>query len=185
MGGVDKGLVSLHQQRLIEHVIARVEPQVGEILISANRSHPEYLGYGYPVLADSLSDYQGPLSGINEGLKACSTPWMMVVPCDSPRPPRQLAQRLYNAVLNTRHRAAIAHDGRYLQPAFNLLHRELQPLLQDYLDSGGRKLGYWLRQLDHVIVDFSDQPACFTNLNTPDQLVQFEVNPNNNIEHRD
>ena len=37
MNGVDKGLVTLQNKPLIAHVITRLEPQVDEILINANR----------------------------------------------------------------------------------------------------------------------------------------------------
>lgn len=174
MGGVDKGLVALHQQRLVEHVLTRVRPQVSKLMISANRSLCEYQDFGYPVLQDLLEDFQGPLSGINEGLKHCTTPWLLVTPCDSPAVATDLGQRLSQAILKDNSRAAIAHDGRYLQPAFNLLHRDLQPSLQTYLDNGGRKLGQWLHQQSPSVVDFSDQPDSFINLNSPEQLEQFE-----------
>ncbi|MEH6472857.1 MAG: molybdenum cofactor guanylyltransferase MobA [Halopseudomonas sp.] len=172
MGGADKGLVDLQQARLIEHVLNRITPQVSHVMISANRNQPEYQRYGFPVLTDRLDGFQGPLSGIAEGLTEVETPWLVVVPCDSPRLPRDLAQRL-SAPINDQVLAAIAHDGQYLQPAFNLLHRSLLPSLRSYLDGEGRKLGQWLRQQDPVIVDFSDQPSSFINLNSAEQLKQF------------
>ncbi|RDE24126.1 molybdenum cofactor guanylyltransferase MobA [Motiliproteus coralliicola] len=175
MGGVDKGLVALQHQRLVEHVLTRVRPQVDQIIISANRSLTQYQDYGYPVLQDQLEGFQGPLSGINEGLKHCTTDWLLVAPCDSPALPTDLASRLGQAIEQQQSRAAIAHDGRYLQPAFSLLHRELQPSLQAYLNAGGRKLGQWLHQQNPSIVDFSDQPDSFINLNSPEQLAQFQL----------
>lgn len=174
MGGADKGLVDLHRRRMIDHVLERIRPQVSRIMISANRSHPEYIGYGYPVLADSRADFQGPLAGIAEGLQQLTTPWLLVVPCDSPQLPLDLAQRLSEGADAAASRVAIAHDGKYLQPAFNLIHRDLLPNLQQYLDDGGRKLAHWLRQQQPAVVNFSDQPDSFINLNTTEQLEQFE-----------
>ncbi|MFT5722876.1 MAG: molybdopterin-guanine dinucleotide biosynthesis protein A [Motiliproteus sp.] len=174
MGGMDKGLLGLEQQPLIEHVLQRVQPQVGHILISANRNQSDYRRYGVPVLTDRLADYQGPLSGIAEGLRQVTTPWLLVVPCDSPQLPPDLAERLAQAVSLTSPLAAIAHDGRYLQPAFNLVHQSLLPSLDFYLEGGGRKLGHWLQQQQPAIVDFSDQPQSFINLNAPEQLQAFK-----------
>ena len=57
LGGVDKGLVPLHGRPLIEHVIDALRPQVGALLISANRNHDIYASYGYPVVADVMGDY--------------------------------------------------------------------------------------------------------------------------------
>ncbi|MEH6822702.1 MAG: molybdenum cofactor guanylyltransferase MobA [Motiliproteus sp.] len=177
MGGADKGLLDLELSRLIEHVLNRVQPQVGPIMISANRNQPEYRRYGFPVLTDQRAGYQGPLSGIVEGLQQLTTPWLLVVPCDSPQLPTDLAERLVQAVTADASLVAIAHDGHYLQPAFNLIHRSLLPSLQRYLEEGGRKLGYWLRQHQPSIVDFSDQPHSFINLNSPEQLDSFNTRP--------
>ncbi|MCC6212287.1 MAG: NTP transferase domain-containing protein, partial [Burkholderiales bacterium] len=38
MGGVDKGLQLLHGKSMVEHVLARLAPQVDEILINANQN---------------------------------------------------------------------------------------------------------------------------------------------------
>ncbi|MFT6915654.1 MAG: molybdopterin-guanine dinucleotide biosynthesis protein A [Motiliproteus sp.] len=177
MGGMDKGLLGLEQQPLIEHVLQRIHPQVDHILISANRNQSDYRRYGFPVLTDRLADYQGPLSGISEGLRQSTTPWLLVVPCDSPQLPTDLAERLAQAVTATSRLAAIAHDGRYLQPAFSLVHRSLLSSLELYLDGGGRKLGHWLQLQQPAIVDFGDQPDSFINLNAPEQLQAFKFQP--------
>ncbi len=175
MSGADKGLVDLNQRRMIDYVLDRIRPQVSQIMISANRSQADYQGYDYPVLNDQLADFQGPLAGIAEGLKHCSTPWLLVVPCDSPQLPLALAQRLADGIGAATGPLAVAHDGQYLQPAFCLLHQQLQPLLQQYIGSGGRKLGQWLRQQQPAIIDFSDQPESFININTAEQLHRFET----------
>ena len=174
MGGVDKGLVDLEQQRLIEHVLNRIRPQVGPIMISANRNHAEYQHYGYPVLQDKHADYQGPLSGIAEGLQKLTTAWLLVVPCDSPQLPTDLVSRLYQAVIKDTSLASIAHNGDYLQPAFNLIHASLLPSLLHYLKADDRKLAHWLRQHQPSIVDFSDQPESFININSSEQLSKFQ-----------
>lgn len=174
MNGADKGLVAVHRRRMIEHVLERIRPQVDRVMISANRNHPEYQGYGLPVLADQRDDFQGPLAGIAEGLQQLATPWLVVVPCDSPQLPLDLAQRLCDGVQSTPSRVAIAHDGQHLQPAFNLIHQDLLPSLRQYLDGDGRKLGHWLRQQQPAVVDFSDQPESFINLNSSEQLERFQ-----------
>ncbi len=38
MGGIDKGLVDLGGKPMIEHVLAALRPQVGRLLINANRN---------------------------------------------------------------------------------------------------------------------------------------------------
>ena len=46
MGGVDKGLVLLDGKPLVAHVLARLAPQVGPILINANQNAERYAAFG-------------------------------------------------------------------------------------------------------------------------------------------
>ena len=50
MGGVDKGLVELDGQPMVAHVLARLAPQVGDVLINANQNLERYAAFGYPVV---------------------------------------------------------------------------------------------------------------------------------------
>jgi molybdopterin-guanine dinucleotide biosynthesis protein A len=63
MDGKDKGLVELANRPLIEYVITAIKPQVGSIILNANRNQQQYAVYGYPVITDALDDFQGPLAG--------------------------------------------------------------------------------------------------------------------------
>ncbi len=102
MGGVDKGLQLLRGQPLVEHAIARLQPQVGSIAISANRNADLYRRYGFPVYGDHGDSpeptFAGPLAGIATGLAAVSTDWMLIVPCDAPRFPLDLADAFIEAL---------------------------------------------------------------------------------------
>jgi len=54
-GGVDKGLHVYRQKQLIEHCIERIQPQVDQIIISANRNISQYQRYGFEVVSDDSS----------------------------------------------------------------------------------------------------------------------------------
>ena len=69
LGGQDKGLVNYKDKKLIQHVLDRIEPQVGDIIINANRNQDDYAKFDYPVISDELSDFQGPLAGFLTGMK--------------------------------------------------------------------------------------------------------------------
>src|SRR5882724_8940867 len=74
MGGVDKGLQKHQGVPLAMHAMLRLAPQVGEVMINANRNLAAYESMGVPVWPDALSDYPGPLAGWLAGLEHCSTP---------------------------------------------------------------------------------------------------------------
>ncbi|MDP2253153.1 MAG: NTP transferase domain-containing protein, partial [Thiobacillus sp.] len=59
MGGADKGLIDYRGRPLVEWALAALAPQVGEILISANRNLDLYAAYGHRVLPDTMPDFPG------------------------------------------------------------------------------------------------------------------------------
>jgi molybdenum cofactor guanylyltransferase len=169
MGGVDKGLVEFNGRPLIEHVIAAISPQVRTLMINANRNLVQYQRFGYPVIADSLNDYQGPLAGFLAAMAVAQTADIVTVPCDGPLLADDLVARLLAARERDQAEIAVAHDGHRLQPVYALIPVSLQPSLQAYLQGGDRKIDLWYAQHRIATADFSDLPATFVNINTEEE----------------
>jgi molybdopterin-guanine dinucleotide biosynthesis protein A len=167
MGGEDKGFVELAGRPMVEHVLDALRPQVGSVLINANRNLDRYAGYGYRVVPDALEGYMGPLAGVASALPHSSTEFLLTVPCDAPLVAADLAGRLLDACEADDADLAVASDGRRLQPVFLLLRARVAPSLQSYLAGGGRKVDAWFACLRVAQVDFSDEPDCFVNVNEP------------------
>jgi molybdopterin-guanine dinucleotide biosynthesis protein A len=171
LGGVDKGLQPWRGRALVDHAIARLAPQVRELMISANRNEATYASRGARVLADASDDFPGPLAGILAGLRACATPWLAVVPCDSPQLPTDLVDRLARGVGEKR--GAVVRRGERLEPVCCLLSAALADDLERYLAEGGRKVEGWVaRHAAPVPFDRFDDGASFANINTPDDLAR-------------
>ena len=170
MGGVDKGLSLLGGEPLVEHIIRRLAPQVGRLIINANQNHDIYAGFGYPVVGDRIEGHAGPLAGLEAGLATCTTPYLLTVPCDSPFLPADLVSRL--AACLTAHKAsiAVARTGEQLHPVFSLIRSDELPELQAFINAGGRRMEAWLRRLCWAPCPFDDCPEAFANINTPDEL---------------
>lgn len=169
LGGADKGLVMLDGQPLVAHVLARLVPQVDEVLISANRNLERYRTFGHRVVEDQVSGFAGPLAGLHAGLCAATRPLVLSVPCDVPHLPGDLAIRLLQGLHATNAEAAVARAGGRLHPVFCLCRRELSQDLESFLRNGGRRFREWLETVDCTVVDFM-QPECFANINTPEDL---------------
>ena len=169
MGGVDKGLQNHHGIPLALHALMRLQPQVGHVLINANRNLSAYESMGVPVWPDPMADYPGPLAGWLAGLEHCETPYLLTVPCDSPNFPLDLALRLAAALVDADADIAMAatvEDGRQqVQPVFCLLKSGLIESLVAYLNAGERKIDRWTAQHHCATVRFED-PAAFANANT-------------------
>ena len=174
MGCVDKGLISLKNKPLIQHVISRLQPQTNEILINANREIAQYEAFGLPVLQDENAEFLGPLAGICLGLKHAKHEFVLSVPCDSPLLPLDLAARLYNGMLESLADIAVASSGGDVHPVFCLMKKSVLPSLLAYIVSGERKVSAWQKSLNYIEVDFSDNSQAFTNLNTFDDLADLE-----------
>lgn len=174
MGGEDKGLVVVAGRPLVAYVLDALKPQVGTMLINANRNRADYASLGCPVIADDLEGYQGPMAGFASAMAAVQTRYVLTVPCDGPRLPLDLAERLYRELRGVGAELAVAHDGERLQSVHALLHTGLLPDLRAYLDGGDRKVDLWYARHSMAIIDFSDQPEAFQNVNTPAECARLE-----------
>ncbi len=163
MGGVDKGLQLLDGRPLVSHVIARLAPQAGKLLISANRNLDAYAAFGHPALTDPPGlEFAGPLAGMLAGLAAIpDDAWLLTAPCDCPRLPPDLAERLL-AQAET-HGLAFAQADRE-HPTHALLHARLRAPLAAHLQGGGRAVLRWMLAQPHGVAHFDDE-AAFANLN--------------------
>ncbi len=168
MGGRDKGLLPYGNVPLIGHVLDAIRPQVGAVLISANRNREQYQRLGFPVIADPLADFQGPLAGFLAGLENMHTPYLLTLPCDGPIIVGDLAQRLAAGLGGAGAQIAVAHDGQRLQPVYALLHQDVVSDLRLFLQQGDRKIDRWYPRNHWISVDFSDVPEQFRNINTPE-----------------
>ncbi|RUM80000.1 MAG: molybdenum cofactor guanylyltransferase [Candidatus Thioglobus sp.] len=166
MQGEDKGLILLNDKPLIGYVADVVNSKVVRLLISANRNIDAYQKYG-EVISDKLSDFQGPLAGIVKAMSVVSTPYLLVLPCDSPLVNEIVIDRLIQCMVNKDMDICVADDGSYIHPTFAIMKTSLKDNLLAFLDSGERKLGLWIEQNNFQKVDFSDQPKVFINLNNP------------------
>lgn len=171
--GVDKGLVELQGRPMVQHAIERLAPQVAAVLVNANRSPQTYARFGWPVLADAVGGFAGPLAGLSAGLDAAYTPWVVTVPCDSPFLPTDLVSRLASALADSGAPIAMARAGGHVQPVFAMVSRALADDLHDFLQAGGRKIDLWTARHGAVEVDFDDA-AAFSNINTPQELSRHE-----------
>jgi molybdopterin-guanine dinucleotide biosynthesis protein A len=182
MGGADKGLQNFNGMPLALHTLLRLQPQVGAVMINANRNLAAYESFGAPVWPDVLPDFAGPLAGFLTGLERCETPWLMTVPCDTPLFPTDLVERLARAAQCENAEIAMAggleQDGQVRpQPVFCLLRVDLLESLVRFTNAGRRKVDAWTALHKTAIVRFDetgDDPRAFYNANTLAELHQLE-----------
>ena len=185
MGGIDKGLQNFNGVPLALHTLLRLSPQVGEVMINANRNLSVYESFGVPVWPDAagLGEYSGPLAGFLTGMERCETPYLLTVPCDTPLFSEHLVERLTQAMAQEDADIAVVSapekDGQLrAQPVFCLMRVSLLESLMLFTTTGGRKIDAWTAQHKTVLVPFnlpSDDPRSFFNANTLAELHQLEA----------
>jgi len=175
MGGVDKGLQPLHGKAMVQHVLARLAPQVDEIVINANQNLERYGALGHRVVSDRVGGFAGPLAGLHAGLEAIAHPLAVTVPCDSPFLPSDLVARLREHL--GANDLAVAKTGDQPHPVFALVRRSVMGNLEAFLAGGGRKIDAWYASLKVIEVAFDDEADAFRNINTLQELGEIGTDP--------
>ncbi len=175
MNNRDKGLIGFKGQPMVSYAIAAMNAVADQTIINANRNIAEYQAFSLPVVSDQTDSFDGPLAGVLTAMIFAETGVLMVMPCDSPLVKTEHLQKL----LSTREAAdadvAVAFDGERLHPVFLAIKVALMPSLQDYLQSGQRKIDTWIQKHKLVKADFSAEPEIFININSLAELSDLEA----------
>lgn len=171
--GVNKALTTFDGQPMVAHVIKRLQPQVGKLVLNVNQDQTLFEAFGLPLISDAVGGFAGPLAGLHAGLSQADTDWVITAPCDSPFVPLDLVARLSEAADQQGAQLAVVSTGGRSQPVFTLVQRSLTDNLAAFLADGGRKIDTWYAPLAVAIVPFEDADS-FRNINTPEDLARFE-----------
>ena len=186
MGGGDKGLLSLAGKPMLGHVICRLTPQVGTIIINANGNPKRFASFGLPVVADTIGGFVGPLAGVLAGMRwsAANAPaaqWIVTAAGDAPLLPRDLVSQLRAAIDGRPRSIALAQSNGELHPVIGLWPVALADDLEKQLHAGVRKVLHWTDRHGTVPVPFPPARVCgididpFFNANTPQELDQLRA----------
>jgi molybdopterin-guanine dinucleotide biosynthesis protein A len=159
MGGGDKGLLELAGKPMLGHVIDRLSPQVGSMVINANGDPSRFAAFGLPVVADTVSGFVGPLAGVLAGMRwsaayASTARWIVTVAGDAPMLPLDLVSRLTAAVATRGTAIALARSAGEVHPVIGLWPVALADDLESALEDGVRKVLHWTDRHGTVEVDF-------------------------------
>jgi molybdopterin-guanine dinucleotide biosynthesis protein A len=168
--GFDKAFAPLAGRPLVNHVAARLQPQVDALFVNANGDPTRFAGIGCAVVADAGPRPDvGPLAGIAAALdyaQRLGVEWLATAPCDAPFLPLDLVARLAAAAEQRRARLAVAASANGLEPMFALWSTALAREVDAALAKGeGSPRGLFAR-LGAAEARFDDAEA-FANLNTP------------------
>jgi molybdopterin-guanine dinucleotide biosynthesis protein A len=176
MGGGDMSRHSLAGIRLIDRAMARLAPQVGRVVVSANGNADGLPPPGMPVVEDGAAAGRGPLSGILAGLRWTAAEMggdamLVSVPADTPFLPLGLVPRLLEARRNGSAEIAVAASAGRIHHAVAAWPAGLADALEDWLQSQENSaVRLFLAARRTVTVDFAAPYDPFFNVNTPEDL---------------
>jgi molybdopterin-guanine dinucleotide biosynthesis protein A len=180
MGGGDKALLPLGGEPLLARVIARLGPQVAEIVLNANGDPARFARFGLPVVADTVAGFAGPLAGVLAGMRwAAARGYTHVASAaaDTPFFPADLVARLREAAESSGQPIALAatndpERGLTEHPTFGLWPVSLADNLEEALTVGHlRKVIVWTSRHGAARAVFDDAGGYpFFNVNTPGDM---------------
>jgi molybdopterin-guanine dinucleotide biosynthesis protein A len=171
---------------MLAHVICRLAPQVGRVVINANGDPARFDAFGLPVVPDTIGGFVGPLAGVLAGMRwaAANTPearWVVTAAGDAPLLPSDLVERLLKAISKRPGAIALAQSHGELHPVIGLWPVALAQDLEEQLRGGVRKVLDWTDKHGTVPVPFPPAHVCgididpFFNANTPQELDQLRA----------
>jgi molybdopterin-guanine dinucleotide biosynthesis protein A len=166
MGFKDKGLLEFNGKKLIEFVSKLAHSVSQKVIISCNQNFDFYKNYG-EIVKDEIDNFQGPLAGISSGLKKTTSEYAIILAVDSPNIDTSVIQNLVEN-MDKKTDICVAFDGENIHPTIMLLRTNLKNNLDEFLKSGERKLGFWIRQnkFKKVLID----EKLLININYPNDL---------------
>lgn len=178
MGGAVKALMPLGDKLLLGHVIDRVKPQVDKLLLSVQRPSEAFKAFGLPQITDREPD-GGPLGGLLAAMQETGpdSDWLLLVPCDAPFIPSDLAVKLLGCALACARPVAVVCFESEIQPTFSIWSRNVLPRLQyAVLEKGMAGIKQFLGVIEYAELDWpSSEPSPFFNINDQDALLEADV----------
>jgi molybdopterin-guanine dinucleotide biosynthesis protein A len=178
MGGLVKANLPLAGTTLLRHVIDRVAPQVGRLVLSVAAAAPEFEYTGLEQVVDPRPGHNGPLGGLLSALQwiSGSYEWLLLVPCDAPFLPRNLGERLHRQALETGRAGCVARYEGVVQPTFSIWNCSLLPRLSEsVMDRGVAGFKPFLEAEPQAILDWEvTEPSPFFNVNDAPALEKAE-----------
>jgi molybdopterin-guanine dinucleotide biosynthesis protein A len=183
MGGGDKSLKALGGHPMLARVIARIEPQVGAVVINANGDPARFAEFDQAVTADPVPGFAGPLAGVLAGMDWAAkegAAQLVTAAADTPFLPRDLVIGLRAAAEAAGTPLAMAMTpgagGRLdRHPTFGLGPVALREDLRAALGAGLRKVVAWTGPHGCAEAVFRAEGFDpFFNVNTPEDLAEAE-----------
>ena len=170
--GIDKSMLSIKGQSIIEVICEQLRGSFDEILISANQVD-KFAFLGFKVIPDKVPE-QGPLMGIASALEASTNKFNFVVACDIPKINLSCVNKMLTEAIESRADIVVPVTGKEkYEPLFAIYRKSALEAINKTLSSGKNKITdvFTLCTVKYIEMEGTDW---FINLNTMADYEEFQ-----------
>ncbi len=170
--GRDKAMLPFGWETLLQRVVRIVSPLVSEVLVVAHADQAlPTLPDAVRVVHDEVED-QGPLGGLQAGLRQATADALYVTGCDVPFLAPALVELMFDALGDAE--IAVADEGGFAHPLAAVYRRSVLPVVEQLLAEDRRRPLFLFNEVETVRVgadslrEADPQLLSLENLNTPE-----------------
>ena len=172
--GSEKGLIPFRGKPMIEYAVDVLRPFCDEILISANTSSFDYLGFD--VVKD-IFPHSGPMGGIYTGLTKSISDKNFVLSCDIPL----IDQNTIRLLMEMAEGCDVTvpwHGDNLFEPLCAIYHKSVLPVMEQQMRAGNFKLPDMFKKINLCKIKTGTNNGInaelFFNVNSKEDLMQLE-----------
>jgi molybdopterin-guanine dinucleotide biosynthesis protein A len=170
--GIDKSMLSIKGQSIIEVICEQLRDSFDEILISASHVN-KFAFLGFKVVPDKVPE-RGPLMGIASALEASTNEYNFVVACDIPKINLSCVNRMLTEAIDSRADIVIPVTGKEkYEPLFAIYRKSTLEAINKTLSSGKNKISDVFSLCTVKYIELNDKDWLI-NLNTRADYEEFQ-----------
>ncbi len=176
MGGIEKSLIVVGGERIVDRQIAALQQIAGEILIVA-RDANVFAGVNARIVADR-NPGKGPLAGLEAALLEMSGEQLILVAGDMPS--LSLDVLRWIVACDQKYEVVVPVVGGRAEPLCARYHRKVLEKVQERLTRGDLAMQELVGELDVYRIEedqlrkIDPELVGFANVNSPDDLARLE-----------
>ena len=174
--GSNKSLSKLANNKLIEHVINKIDIYFPEILVVSNDSGLIIENKKIKIIEDCIKGYLGPLAGVLSAMKYANSfenkfKWIITFPCDTPFFERLIIEKMIEKTTFPKEKIYFIKDKKQRHNIFGLWSTSLESILEEDLKNNFRKVDLWADKIGCNFIEKDIQNKNeFLNINTKEDL---------------
>ena len=174
--GSNKSLSKLANNKLIEHVINKIDTYFPEILVVSNDRGLQIENQKIKIIKDCIKGYLGPLAGILTAIKYANSfenryKWIITFPCDTPFFDKLIIEKMIEKTVSPKEKIYFVKDRKQRHNIFGLWSTSLENVLEEDINNNFRKVDLWADKIGCNFIEKDIQNKNeFLNINTKEDL---------------